>query len=136
MTIVSVAASATAYTVTASTTAYTATVTLPGPAGTWASPQQIVAGVASRDVAASDVGKLITLTSGSAVTLTVPAGLGWTAGQRVDVLQLGAGQVTVTGSGATVNASPTAKLRAQYTAATLLCVASDYYVLLGDLAAT
>lgn len=122
--------------VTAATTDYTVDVTLPGPAGTWASPQQVVAGTASTQVAASDAGKLITLTAGTAVTLTVPSGLGWSAGQRVDVLQLGAGQVTVTGSGATVHASPTAKLRAQYTAATLLCTATDTYVLLGDLAAS
>ena len=50
--------------------------------------------------------------------------------------QLGAGQVTVAESGATVEATPTLKLRAQYSAATLLCTGTDTYVLIGDLAAS
>jgi len=34
-----------------------------------------------------------------------------------------------------VNGTPGLKLRAQYSAATLLCVGADTYVLLGDLSA-
>ena len=86
-------------------------------------------------IVAGDLGKLVTLTNASAVALTVPAGLGLAAGQRIDLAQLGAGQVTVAGSGATVNATPGLKLRAQYSAATLLCTATNVYLLVGDLSA-
>ena len=54
-------------------------------------------------------------------------------GARIDLLQVGAGQVTVGGT-ATINGTPTLKLRTQYSAATLICVASNSYVLVGDLA--
>jgi hypothetical protein len=41
----------------------------------------------------------------------------------------------VVADNATVNGTPGLKLRARYSAATLLCVAADSYVLLGDLKA-
>jgi hypothetical protein len=47
---------------------------------------------------------------------------------------LGTGTVTVVASSTTVNATPGLKLRARYSAATLLCVGTDDYILLGDLA--
>jgi hypothetical protein len=84
-------------------------------------------------VLASDVGKLVTLSNESAIALTVPSGLGLTAGQRIDLAQTGAGQVTVVASGTTVNATPGLKLRAQYSAVTLVCLATDTYLLVGDL---
>jgi hypothetical protein len=67
--------------------------------------------------------------------VTVNASLDLSNGQRIDILRLGLGEVTVVASGATVNSTPGLKLRARYSAATLLCVAADTYVLLGDLKA-
>jgi hypothetical protein len=70
------------------------------------------------------------------VNITVNGSLDLSVGQRIDLLQLGTGQVTVVASGATVNGTPTLKLRARYSAATLLCRATDTYVLIGDLASS
>lgn len=108
-----------------------------GAAGDWSTAQTLNAQVGtSYTLVSGDVGKLVTLTNGSPIALTVPSGLGLAAGQRIDLAQLGAGQVTVAGSGATVNSTPTLKLRTQYSAATLICTASNVYLLVGDLAAS
>jgi hypothetical protein len=47
-------------------------------------------------------------------------------------LALNTGQVTISASSVTINATPGLKLRTQYSAATLLCLATDTYVLIGD----
>jgi len=78
---------------------------------------------------------LVTVDSSSNLDVTVNASLDLSNGQRIDILRLGLGEVTVVASGATVNGTPGLKLRARYSAATLLCVAADTYVLLGDLKA-
>jgi len=106
-----------------------------GREGQWDSPQVIEDKTAAYTLLGSDAGYLITVTSGSAVDVTVNGSLDLLPGQRIDLLRLGAGAVTVVASGATVSGTPGLKLRAQYSAATLLCVATDTYVLLGDLSA-
>jgi hypothetical protein len=80
---------------------------------------------------ASDKFTLIRST-GSAITITVPNVLA--VGERVDVLQDGTGQVTFTASGVTLasKASKT-KTAGQYSAVTLMCVASGVVRLIGDL---
>ena len=78
---------------------------------------------------------MITMSSGSALTLTVNSSLGLSAGQSIDTLQLGAGQVTISASGVTLNGTPGLKLRAQYSAATIYCVGANSYVVIGDLSA-
>lgn len=86
----------------------------------------------------TDAGKFVTLNNAAAITLTVPAEatVNYAIGTSIDLAQLGAGQVTVVGNGGvTVNATPGLKFRAQYSAATLLKVASNSWLLLGDLAA-
>lgn len=83
----------------------------------------------------SDLGKLVTLNNASAITVTINTSTALSAGQRIDLLQRGAGQVTVVGSGVTINGSPGLKLRGQHSAGTVLCLASNTYVLIGDLAA-
>lgn len=86
-------------------------------------------------ILASDNGKLLLLTNGAtAGTVNVNTGLGLVAGQRIDMIQTGAGQITIAGT-ATPNATPGKKFRAQYSSATLLCVGTNSYVLLGDLSA-
>jgi len=89
----------------------------------------------SYSLLASDAGKLVTLSNASAITLTVPSGLGLATGQRIDLAQLGAGQVTVTASGTTINSTPGLKLRAQYSAASLIVTGTNTFLLVGDLSA-
>jgi hypothetical protein len=81
----------------------------------------------------SDLNKLVTLSNASAITLTVPPSV-FTAGQQVNIQQLGAGQVTVAaGAGVTITGTGT-KLRTQYSAATLVCTSSNNFTLIGDIA--
>ncbi len=76
--------------------------------------------------------------SGSALTLTIPtnATVAWPVGTSIDILQTGAGQVTIAGAGGvTVNATPGLKLRTQWSSATLMKRATDSWVVVGDLTA-
>jgi len=82
----------------------------------------------------ADAGKLVTLANAAAVTVTVNAALALAAGQRIDFAQTGAGQVTFVGSGAAVHGTPGLKLRAQWSGASLICLAANDYLLVGDLA--
>jgi len=76
------------------------------------------------------------MTVAGANNFNVATSTGLSAGQRIDIAQLGAGQTTVVAqSGVTVNGTPGLKLRAQYSTATLICTASNTYVLAGDLSA-
>jgi hypothetical protein len=84
----------------------------------------------------ADAGELVLIDSATDEDVTVDGSLDLTVGQRIDLLRMGAGEVTVVASSpATVNGTPGLKLRAQYSAATILCVGTDAYVLLGDLKA-
>ena len=83
---------------------------------------------------------LIEMGSGSAVTLSIPtdATLDFPIGTSIDILQTGAGQVTiaaVTPGTTTVNATPGLKLRTQWSSATLLKRAANTWVVFGDLTA-
>jgi len=81
----------------------------------------------------SDAGKLVTLSNISTVTVTVDTATALSPGQRIDLARLGAGGVTLSASGVTINASPSLSLRAQYSPATLICISSNNYLLVGDL---
>ena len=86
----------------------------------------------------TDENKLISLTSGSAITITLPsdATTNFQIGAQITYAWSGVGQPTfVAGSGATVNATPGLKLRAQYSMATALKMASNTWVVTGDLSA-
>ena len=82
---------------------------------------------------AADAGKLVTFANAAAITLTVPGSV-FTAGQRVDVLVLGAGMVTAVGSSCAVNGTPSLVSRAQYSAFTVLFTSATTAVVVGDLA--
>ena len=85
-------------------------------------------------LAASDAGKLVTLTNAAAITLTVPGNV-FTAGQRVDCIVAGAGMVTAVGSSCTVNGTPSRVSRAQWSAFTVLFTSATTAVVVGDLGA-
>lgn len=92
----------------------------------------------ARTLSVSDVGKTIIFTSGSAITLTVDDTSGFAAGQRVDIIQDGAGVLTITASTATVAAKAISTTTGSFTmgdqfeAATILCKATDSYLLIGN----
>lgn len=85
--------------------------------------------------ATADAGRLYITTAGTAVSFVINSSLDLAVGQRIDIIQTGSGQVTISGSGATVNATPGLKLRAQYSAASVICTGTDTYVAVGDLTA-
>jgi hypothetical protein len=81
---------------------------------------------------------LIEMGSASALTLTIPlnATIAYPVGTSLDILQTGAGQVTIAGTaGVTVNATPGLKLRTQWSSATLFKRAENTWVVYGDLTA-
>lgn len=93
----------------------------------------------ARTLTSSDMGKTILFTSGSATVVTVDASTDFTVGARVDIIADGAGELTVLASGATVAGAETSTtsgsftVGTQYSAATLLCVATDEYRLIGNI---
>lgn len=90
---------------------------------------------------ASDAGKLVTLTNANPITVTVAsnATVPFLVGAQVNLAQYGAGQVTVVGASSpnpvTINATPGLKTRAQYSSATLIQIATDEWLLVGDISA-
>jgi hypothetical protein len=86
---------------------------------------------------ASDVAKWVTASNASAITVTVPPSV-FSAGNIINLQQIGAGQVTfaqgagvtITSTGATASAP---KLRAQYSACSIICTASNTFTIVGDL---
>jgi len=99
------------------------------------------AGTSRTITAAADSGKTIRFTSGSATVVTVNGSTNLLVGARVDIIADGAGELTVAASGATIKAAEVSTtsgsftIGAQYSAATLLCVATDEYRLIGNVAA-
>jgi len=82
---------------------------------------------------------LIEMGSASALTLTIPtdATLNFPIGTSIDILQTGAGQVTIdpVSGTVTVNATPGLKLRTTWSSCTLLKRAANTWVVFGDLSA-
>jgi hypothetical protein len=82
---------------------------------------------------AGDNGKVVVLNNGSAVTVTVPSGLG--AGFNCSFVQKGAGQVSFSASGTTINNRQShTKINAQYGVASIVAYADNVFVLAGDTA--
>lgn len=98
----------------------------------------INAQTASYTLVLSDASKLVEVSNASANTVTIPlnSSVAFATGTQINILQTGAGQTTIAGtSGVTVNATPGLKLRAQWSAATLIKRATDTWVVVGDLSA-
>ena len=88
----------------------------------------------------ADNGKLTTLTNASAIAVTIPpnSSVAYPVGAQINMAQLGAGQVTVSGgSGVTIvstGATSTApKARAQYSTLTAVQTSTDNWLVMGDI---
>ena len=87
---------------------------------------------------AGNLNQLVTLNNASPITLTVPPSV-FSAGDVINIAQIGAGQVTlaqgagvtITSTGATASAP---KLRVRYSAASIICTASNTFLVIGDIA--
>jgi hypothetical protein len=93
---------------------------------------------AAYTLVASDASKLVTVSDTVSRTVTIPPSV-FSAGQIINVQRIGTGAVpfaagagvTITSTGAT-SAAPT--LRAQFSAASIVCTASNVFTILGDIA--
>ena len=81
---------------------------------------------------ASDNGKVVALNNGSAIALTINAGLG--DGFNCLIVQKGAGQVTISaGGGVTIaNRSSETKTAGQYAIVSIINIGSEAYIISGD----
>jgi archaellum component FlaC len=81
---------------------------------------------------------IVEINKSTAVTLTIPtnSSVAYPVGTTLDIIQTGAGQVTIAGAGGvTVNGTPGLKLRTQWSSATLLKRAENTWLVYGDLTA-
>jgi hypothetical protein len=88
-------------------------------------------------VAADASYKLVTCSNAAAITVTVPPSI-FTAGDVINLQQIGAGQVTFAqGAGVTITStgatSSAPKLRAQESACSIICTAANTFTIVGDL---
>ena len=87
----------------------------------------------------ADDGKLVTCDNGSPIALTIPpnSSVAYGIGTQINVMQLGAGVVTVTaGAGVTLRSAGTKlKTNGQYAVATCCKIATDTWVVIGNLVA-
>lgn len=105
-----------------------------GPQGDWSGAQPSRTWSSSTTLVTADAGKLVFLDASGTITVS-SANISLTAGQRVDFVCTSATPPTfAAGGSATLNGTPTLKIRARYSAATLICTATNTYVLVGDLA--
>lgn len=89
-------------------------------------------------VAADASYKLVTASNAAAITVTVPPSV-FTAGDVINLQQIGAGQVTFAqGAGVTITStgatSTAPKIRAQFSACSVICTASNTFTIVGDIA--
>jgi hypothetical protein len=84
-------------------------------------------------IVSGDLNKLVTLNNASAITVTIPNGV-FSTGQQINFQQIGAGQVTFASDGTTTFTGVGTKLRAQYSASTLICTGTNTFTLIGDIA--
>jgi len=87
----------------------------------------------------ADDGKLVTCDNAASIALTIPpnSSVAYGIGTQINVMQLGAGQVTITaGAGVTLrSAGSKLKTDAQYAVATCCKIATDTWVVVGNLKA-
>jgi hypothetical protein len=81
--------------------------------------------------------KLVTMSNAGAITLTIPPDI-FTAGQTIDIQSIGAGLTTfAAGAGVTITSTGAASaapiIRAQESAATVVCKATNVFTVIGDI---
>ena len=85
---------------------------------------------------AGDSGKLVTTSNASAVVVTIPAGV-FAAGEQINIQSIGVGLTTISGGSVTITSTGASAiapiLRARYSAATIICTASNVFTIIGDL---
>jgi len=88
----------------------------------------------------ADNGKLVTLSNASAIAVTIPpnSSVAYPVGAQINMAQLGAGQVTVSGGvGVTVvstgGTASAPKTRAQYSTLTAVQTSADNWLIMGDI---
>jgi hypothetical protein len=92
-------------------------------------------------VVASDRYETLVFTSGSAVTVTIGTATAFQAGERIDILQDGAGTVTITrdGTATTLAGRGTAgtayTIGQRYDAVSVVCVGTNSYRIIGGASA-
>ena len=89
----------------------------------------------NRNLVIGDAGNLITASNANPNTITIPtnASVPFDIGTEIVVVQLGAGQTTIVGPGVTLAASDgLVALASQYSTATLIKIAVDTWLLVGD----
>ena len=74
-----------------------------------------------------------TITADGTFTLTAPSAT-FSAGDRVDFVNIGTGVITFAGSGVTINPTDTLTIESQWSAASILFLSSSTAVLIGDIA--
>ncbi len=89
-------------------------------------------------VQTSDRYKILEFDNASAVTVTIGTATAFQAGERVDILQDGAGTVTITRDGTATSlagrgtAGTAYKIGQRYDAVSVICVASNSYRIIGN----
>jgi hypothetical protein len=86
---------------------------------------------------ASDALAFVTCSNGSSITVTVPPSV-FSAGQQINVQQIGVGQVTFAqGAGVTITSATSSvtapKITSRYGAATIICTASNVFTIIGGI---
>lgn len=86
-----------------------------------------------------DTDKLVTLSNASSIALTVPPSV-FAAGNIINIQRIGAGSVTINqGAGVTITSTGsgtngnTPLLRAKFSAASIVCTASNTFTVIGDI---
>lgn len=85
---------------------------------------------------AADSGKLVTSSNAAAVVITIPPSV-FAAGQQINVQSIGVGLTSfAAGSGVTITSTGASSvapiLRVRYSAATIICTASNVFTVIGD----
>ncbi len=94
--------------------------------------------VTAYTVTTSDRYKILEFDSGSATTVTFSTATAFIAGERVDILQDGAGTVTITRDGTAVSlagrgtAGTAYRIGQRYDAVSVICVGTNSYRIIGN----
>jgi hypothetical protein len=97
-------------------------------------PQVIDFRTSNVTLVSSDAWKMILVNSSSNLQVIVNSGTNFAVGDSVEIIRYGTGTVTFAETSPTVlSSTPSKTLRARYSGATLVCVNTNVYLLMGDL---